>query len=489
MRNTAKLLAAVVVTALSLNTFAIVFSASAAYDYTFPVIGQSSFSNDFDAPRSDGKHNAIDIIANKHQKIVSATNGTITYVAYPQPSWGYMVEVRSDSGFEYDYIHMNNDNPGTDDGAGGGMHAYAPDVKEGNRVVRGQLLGWVGDSGNAENTVSHLHFEVRDPNDKPVNPYYSLKVAKKITQPANYGALAGEILPIIPSTFKGGVNIDVGDIDNNGTMELAAGQGYKSSPRVRIFSQSGQELYNFFAFDSTLRKGVDVALGDVNGDGKKELIAAAVTTTGPRVAAYELGANKTVNKLFEFGVFGSSQNLVSVAAGNLEGDSKNEIAVGSGPGATPEVDIFSSSGTLLRSTNPYPVGASYGVNVAIGDVRANVGAPLDELVVAPESIGTTLVEIYDGNLSKLKGFYAYGSARHGLRVSVGDIDSSNPLSEIVTMPYQKATPTLKRFSGDGQKLGQSITVWEPWWLGYYDVAADTNYLKVATGLNRRGSIR
>ena len=44
----------------------------------------------------------------------------------------------------------------------------------------GQIIGWVGDSGNAEFTPPHLHFEIRMPNGLPVDPYKSLKAAKRI---------------------------------------------------------------------------------------------------------------------------------------------------------------------------------------------------------------------------------------------------------------------------------------------------------------------
>ncbi len=128
----------------------------------FPVIGSAYFSNDFNAARSGGPHHATDIFAAKLSPIVTPVNGTVYYVISPQASWGYSVGIRDSGGFEYNFLHMNNDNPGTDDGAGGEMHAYAPDMKVGNRVEKGQLLGYVGDSGNAENTPSHLHFEIYD---------------------------------------------------------------------------------------------------------------------------------------------------------------------------------------------------------------------------------------------------------------------------------------------------------------------------------------
>ena len=93
----------------------------------FPLIGNGTFSNDFNASRGAEKHNATDIIAPKMTKIVAATGGTVTYMPIPEPSFGYMITIKDDDGFTYEYIHMNNDRVGTDDGSGGPYLAYAPD--------------------------------------------------------------------------------------------------------------------------------------------------------------------------------------------------------------------------------------------------------------------------------------------------------------------------------------------------------------------------
>lgn len=145
----------------------------------FPVGGPNSFRDDFGDPRGGGtrSHKGNDIIAAKMTPLVAAVDGYVNFVANPQASWGYEVELQDDEGYTYDYLHVNNDTPGTDDGMGGIANAYANGIVRGVRVTRGQLLGWVGDSGNAEETVSHLHFEMHDPEHKVINPFFSLSVA------------------------------------------------------------------------------------------------------------------------------------------------------------------------------------------------------------------------------------------------------------------------------------------------------------------------
>lgn len=156
-------------------------------DLTFPTDPSATFGNDYDSPRSGGRtHRATDIIGKKMMELYAAVDGSVcwlTGVDEPMPSYGYMLTICGDDGREYNYVHVNNDTPGTDDGQGGPGHAYAPGVSRGARVVRGQLVGWMGDSGNAESTVAHLHFEIEDPavvdpyGGNRINPYFSLRAA------------------------------------------------------------------------------------------------------------------------------------------------------------------------------------------------------------------------------------------------------------------------------------------------------------------------
>jgi hypothetical protein len=67
-------------------------------------------------------------------------------------------------------MHLNNDLPGTDSGHADWSYTLAPGIAEGAQVEAGQLIGWVGDSGNAEWTGSHTHFELHH-NGKAINPY------------------------------------------------------------------------------------------------------------------------------------------------------------------------------------------------------------------------------------------------------------------------------------------------------------------------------
>ena len=64
-------------------------------------------------------------------------------------------------GWRYHYFHLNNDTPGSDDGRGDALWTYPAGLRVGDRVRAGQIIGYMGDSGNSEHSVPHLHFEIR----------------------------------------------------------------------------------------------------------------------------------------------------------------------------------------------------------------------------------------------------------------------------------------------------------------------------------------
>ncbi len=88
-------------------------------DIVFPVLWGASYSDDFGAPRIGHTHEGNDLFAPKHTPLLAAVDGE-AHVAWPQPSYGYSISIHGDDGYDYWYIHINNDRPGTDDGLGGG---------------------------------------------------------------------------------------------------------------------------------------------------------------------------------------------------------------------------------------------------------------------------------------------------------------------------------------------------------------------------------
>lgn len=151
------------------------------YGMVFPLLGQHTLTDSFGDPRGrTRRHKGVDVLADKGVPVVAVADGTVRWV---HDEWGGRccdVALVHDDGWRSRYFHLDNDTPGTDDGRAVGI---APGVRPGARVVAGQVLGWVGDSGNAESTVPHLHFELHRPDGTPVDPLPSLQAALEIGRP------------------------------------------------------------------------------------------------------------------------------------------------------------------------------------------------------------------------------------------------------------------------------------------------------------------
>ncbi|MBU1226786.1 MAG: peptidoglycan DD-metalloendopeptidase family protein [Actinobacteria bacterium] len=158
------------------------------YPMLFPVADGASYTYFWDtfwAPRTGDIHHATDIMAPKMTPVIAPNDGRIGYVnwssdgsaEFPNPERCCNLTIDFDDGWSTWFIHLNNDTPGTDDGKAWGI---APGIRPGVRVTAGQLVGWVGDSGNAEETGPHLHFELRDPENTIVNPYEALVAAPRL---------------------------------------------------------------------------------------------------------------------------------------------------------------------------------------------------------------------------------------------------------------------------------------------------------------------
>ncbi|MBS1961975.1 MAG: M23 family metallopeptidase [Bdellovibrionales bacterium] len=151
-------------------------------DLIFPVVGPARFENDWHAERDGGArlHEGNDLLAKKLVPVVAVADGTVSWVrAKVGGECCYLGITHDSQGVPYEsrYMHLNNDTPGTDDGK---VIGIAKGIKKGVHVQAGQLIGWVGDSGNAEHTVPHLHFELIDEFGNPINPYLVLERARHL---------------------------------------------------------------------------------------------------------------------------------------------------------------------------------------------------------------------------------------------------------------------------------------------------------------------
>lgn len=129
--------------------------------FAFPVKAPYSFVDTFLAPRAGyRKHQGVDIFALSGTPVLAVVNGVVEQKAV-NPLGGNKLWIRSPGdNWSYYYAHL----------AG-----YAPGISNGTRVKKGQVIGYVGNTGNARTTPAHLHFESHVPSGAATNPYPILK--------------------------------------------------------------------------------------------------------------------------------------------------------------------------------------------------------------------------------------------------------------------------------------------------------------------------
>jgi murein DD-endopeptidase MepM/ murein hydrolase activator NlpD len=167
--------------ALAVCVTSVPFGASAARRPEFHIVFPqdatvTEFSSTYGLAKPDGRtHQGEDLFAPKMTPVYAAADGEVIRIGNSPRAGRYIIV---DHGEDWDtcYLHLNNDRPGRDDGKAGFELTIAAGIEVGTFVTAGQVIGWVGDSGNAEGAMSHTHFELHY-RGKPINPNSYLREA------------------------------------------------------------------------------------------------------------------------------------------------------------------------------------------------------------------------------------------------------------------------------------------------------------------------
>ena len=196
----------------------------------FPVLGPTTYSDDFGDARGQGRHEGNDIMAPKRALALAAEAGTVRFWTTSSRA-GCMLYLDGDSGTQYLYVHLNNDLTLDNDNQGQCVPgiAYAKGLRDGAKVLAGEPIAFVGDSGDANGISPHLHFEVHPNGGGAVSPYRYLRKARQLLFAARPG-----------TTFT---------LALTGTVQAATGQDLslsleqvRSWPGGRRIKQAGQKV-------------------------------------------------------------------------------------------------------------------------------------------------------------------------------------------------------------------------------------------------------
>ena len=261
------------------------------------------------------------------------------------------------------------------------------------------------------------------------------------------------------AAFTQGVRVAEADMTGDGVADIITASGHGVSLRVVVYDGvTGGAVTTPTPSTPSDLAGLFIAAGDVDGDGRPDLIAGA--SDGPGIVRVLSGASGV--PLWTSLVFPASfHGGVRVAAGDVNGDGYADIIVGSGPGDPGTVKVFNGlTHDELRSMTPYPAAFTGGIYVAAGDVNGDGYA--DVITGAGEGGGPHVV-VFDGRTGAvLRGFYAYPAAfSGGVRVAAGDV-TGDGRADIITAPGPGGGGVVHIFDGvTGLPVGSPIVSQAP----------------------------
>ena len=246
-----------------------------------------------------------------------------------------------------------------------------------------------------------------------------------------------------PMGFTGGVNLATGDVDNDGKTEIIVGAGIGGGPQVRIFDLNGKLENQFFSFDEGDRNGIFVASGDVNGDSVDEILVTSAKNGNGQVRIF----NRLGHLKGAYFPFGRTNNAVRVALGNIDEDVEEEIfsiVVGG-----KSVSAHEGNGKYLRGFSV--LGDAQGAgSVTCADFDSD---GKEEVMVGASAESKPSVGVYDSSGKEKAFFFAYQIGfRGGVEVAGADLDR-NGTTEIYVFPRSSGGPQARVFNSSGSVIG------------------------------------
>lgn len=189
------------------------------------------------------------------------------------------------------------------------------------------------------------------------------------------------------------------DLGGDGISEILVGSGEDSDATVSVFRQDGSFIGSFLAYDKGYRGGVNVIACDADGDGTVEIITGAAWNGGPHVRIFDAMGNVKNSGFFAFNE--AFRGGVNIACGDITGDGVDDIVVGANAGGGPNIIVFNANGKKVTEVFLGSANDTTGVSISTGDTD---GDGVDEIIASPmtyQANPTVTVFSFDAETSAL----------------------------------------------------------------------------------------
>ncbi len=210
------------------------------------------------------------------------------------------------------------------------------------------------------NLIKSFELEYTQPIDMALGDLYNTKREKIIIgTPINQKPevliydLSGKLLHrflVYDEKFKGGVSVAIGDVDGDYNQEIITAPANNGGPHIRIFDRNGGLKSQFFAGNEEFRGGLNIDAGNLNKDRKEEIAVTPRNNSSPYVLIYDISGKL----LFSFLAYDENfKKEIDVKIADINSDYKNDIITSAGAGGGPHIRIFDMQENLIKQFFAY----------------------------------------------------------------------------------------------------------------------------------------
>jgi hypothetical protein len=281
--------------------------------------------------------------------------------------------------------------------------------------------------------------------------------------------------------FRGGVAVAVGDVDGDGKDEIVTSPGAGGGPEIRVFSMRGVFEGSFLAYDAGFRGGVSVAVGDVDGDAQDEIVTAPQGNGGPNVRIFSKRGSAFLPTTENFFAYAEGfRGGVNVTMADVEGDGRAEIITAPRSAGGPQLRVFGYRTGVFRPVilglMAYHTEFRGGVSLGTGDMN---GDGREEILTGVERDGGSHVRVFGwGVASKVvqlvnPGFLSFHPAFRGGVSTVGADVNADGTDEWLVAPRHGAEGIVRTYDPSGKRLLDEFLIYHRLFTGGIHVADGT----------------